>query len=98
VFRITKDELKCVRSGRQLDSSLRLPTSEMEVLFVVWYWLIDGERFVDVDEEVMVARVLVVISRVCHPHISQTEAAPERAFNALTIRRPYEIEVCVLRR
>ena len=62
MLRIPEDELKCVRSGRQLDPRLRLAASEVKVLFVVGDRLVERERFVNVYEEVMVSRVWVLIS------------------------------------
>ncbi len=95
---VAENELKCVRSGRQLDPRLRLATSEMKVPFVVWYWLIERECFVNVDKKVMVARVRKLISGVCHAHIPKAKPTPECASDPFTICRPDEIEVGVFRR
>ena len=84
VISIPKDQLKRMWSGRQLDPSFRLATSEVKVVFVVWDRLVNSKFFIDIDEQVMVARVGYLSPECVTPIFRR----PKRHQNAPLIRSP----------
>ncbi len=93
---IAEHELNRVLAGRQLDTSLGLARSEMKMRFVLCNRLIGIEWFAHIDEQMVMAGILIIIPRVGHAHVAKAEATPECSFDGSPIMRPYEIEQGIL--
>src|SRR3981081_2921069 len=89
---IAQHQLEIVFAARELDSCLGLTRSEMKMGFVLWDRFVGIERFIHVNQQMMVAGVLKVIARMGYAHVAEAEAAPESAFDRCAVLRPHEIE------
>ncbi len=72
---VAKHELKRVFARRQFDTSLGLPRSEMKMRLVLGNRLIGIERFAYIDQQMVMAGILIIISRVGHTHVAQAKAS-----------------------
>ena len=78
-------------AGRQLDTSLGLARSKVQMGLVRRDRFLGIERFVDVNEQMMVAAVFEVIACMGHAHVAQAETAPECSLDRRAVLRPDEI-------
>ena len=59
---VTENQLQCMRPGRKLDPCLGLAASVMQAFLVIGNRLIHIEWFINIDKEMMMARVRTLIS------------------------------------
>jgi len=97
VVRVAQYKLKRMWAGGQLDTGLGLASAEVKVLFIVRNFLIQVQRLVDVDQEMMMTRIWVFVSRVCDTHVPEPEPAPECPSDPFTVTWPYNIQIGILR-
>ena len=93
---IAQHQLERVFSGRQLDTCLGLTRSEMKMGLVLRYRFVGIEWFIHINQQMMMAAVLVMIAGMRNAHVAQTKAAPESAFNGGAVLRPHEMEKSVV--
>src|SRR5215470_1478684 len=82
-----------MRTRRQIQLGLGLPSSEVQMILISGNWLIWNARFVDIDAEMAMARIVVRVSAVRHTHVAQAEPAPEGAFDDLSVIRADNVEI-----
>ena len=92
VFGVAQHELKGMFAGWKFEARLRLARPEMEMRLVLWNWLVGIERFIHIDQQMVMAAVFEIISRVRYAHVAQTEATPKSAFDRQAVLRPHEIK------
>ena len=93
---IAQHELERMLAGRQFDTCLGLTRSKMKMGFILRDRFVGIERFVDVNEQVMVSAVLKVVTGMGYAHVAQAETAPKPAFDCRAVLRPYEIKQAIL--
>src|SRR5262249_43953557 len=96
MLRIAQHQLKRVLAGRQLDTGLGLARAEMNMVLVLWNRLVRIQRFVHIDQQMMMTAVLKIVAGVGDAHSAQTETTPEAAFHRSPVLRPNEIKKRVL--
>jgi hypothetical protein len=70
----------------------------MKMGFILGDRLLAIERIVDVDQQMMMAAILKIITGVRHAHVTKAKAAPKRAPYSLAVPRSDEVELHILRR
>src|SRR5262245_3117844 len=95
---IAEHELKRMRAGRQFEPHFGLAGAEVQVVLVLRDRLVWVERRIDIDQQMMMSGVLRRIAGSRNPHVAQPEAAPEAAFDALSLVRPDDIQIGVMGR
>ena len=60
---VAKDKLQCVLARRQFNACLGLPRPEMKMVLVLRNRIIWIERFVHVDQQMMMAAVCKIVAR-----------------------------------
>ena len=68
MFCIAKNKLKCMQAGRQVDKRFRLSRTVMEMFLVLRNRFVGIERFIDVDEQMVMAAARKLIARVADTH------------------------------
>ena len=96
MLRIAQHQLKGVRPGRKLEKSFGLPCPKMQMRLVLQDRLLGIDGVVDVDQQMMMAGILVVVAGMRHAHVAQAESDQESAAHLLTVVRGDEINLCVL--
>src|SRR5436305_4064365 len=89
---VAQHQLERVVAGRQLDASLGLACSEMKMVLVLGDGFVGIERFVDIDQQMIMSAVLKIVPRMRYAHVAQTETTPKSAFNRGAVLRPNEIK------
>ena len=69
---IPQEKLEGVLSGGQVDLSLGLSGAEMQVIEIVWNWLIQWRKL-GIDQQMVVPGILPVGARRRHAHPAQSE-------------------------
>ena len=64
--------------GGKLDTGFGLAGAEMKMALVLRDRLVGIERFIHVDQQMMMAAVREIVARMGDAHVAQTEATPER--------------------
>ncbi|RXH33531.1 hypothetical protein XH84_09605 [Bradyrhizobium nanningense] len=83
-------------TGRKLKEGLSLSCSKMEMRFILKNGLLCINGVADINQQMMMTRVLVIVARMRHAHVAQPEPNPEPGSDFLTIMRGNEVELCVL--
>src|SRR5262249_58909471 len=96
VLGITEHKLECVSPGRQFNARLGLSSAEVQVVLILRDRIIRIERIVDVDQQVMMAAVRELVSRMRNAHVAQSKAAPKCSLDHRAVVRPYEIQIGVI--
>ena len=68
----------------------------MQMRLVLQDRLLGIDGVVDVDQQMMVAGVLIVVAGMRHTHVAQAEPDQESAAHPLPVMRGDEIDLCVL--
>jgi hypothetical protein len=68
----------------------------MQMVMVVWYWLIHW-RQIGIDDQVMMTRIRFLNASRCDARAAQSHADPESTFDHLSIRRPEDVDPGILR-
>src|ERR1700688_2673091 len=95
VFGVPEHKLKCVLARSQFNVRLSLAGAEMKMSLVLWDRLVRIERFVHVNQQMVVATIGSITTRLGDPHIAKTETTPERPFESRTIWRPDNVKESV---
>ena len=69
----------------------------MKMRFVLRNRFLGIDRLIHINQQMMMAAVLVIIAGMRNAHVAQTKAAPEPAFDGEAVLRPYEIKQHILR-
>ena len=77
MLRIAQHQLQCVLAGRQFDTGLGLARAEMNMVLVLWNRLVRIQRFVHIDQQMMMTAVLKIVAGVGDAHSAQTETRLE---------------------
>ena len=77
VILVTQQQLQGVAAGRQVKARLGLPETEMQMVVVVWYWLIQW-RQIGIDDQVMMTGIGLL-------NASRCDAAP---LNPMRTQKP----------
>src|SRR5580692_32333 len=94
--RVAQYQLKCVFSGWKLDTGLGLSGPKMKMRLVLCNRFLGIDWFTHINQQMVMATVLEIITRMSYTHIAQTETAPKPAFNRRAVLRPDEIEDGIL--
>ena len=92
VLAVAEHQLQRVLAGWQVNTRLSLPGAEVKMCFVLGDWLVCVDRFVDVDQQMMMTAVCGGAARLSNAHVAQTKPAPKRNFYSRAIRRPNNVE------
>ena len=92
VLGIAEHQLQRVLAGWQFNTCLSLPGAEMKMCLVLWDRLVWVERFIYVDQQMMMTAVGGVAARLGDAHVAKAKPAPKRTFHSRAIRRPNNIE------
>ena len=93
---VTQHQLQGMLAGWKFDARLSLTGSKMEVRLVLRNRFVGLERFIHINQQMVMAAVLEIIARMSYAHVAQTEAAPESAFDRGAVLRPHEIQNGIL--
>src|SRR6516165_7628932 len=88
---VTQQKLQGVLSGRQVHFSLGLACTEVEVIEIVWNWLIQRRRL-GIDQQMVVPGILSIGARRCHSHTAQPKMNGGLGRKGLTILQVDEID------
>ena len=88
---VTQDQLKGMFAGLKLNASFGLTRAEMKMVLVLRDRLIHIERFVHINQQMMMPAVLKIIARVSDTHVAQIEPTPEPSLDRCAVLRPNEI-------
>jgi hypothetical protein len=94
---VAEYELQRVFARWQFNACSGLARTKMQVSPVLRNRLIWIERFVHVDQQMMVTAVCKIIPRMRNPHIAQAEATPKSSFDHRSILRSDEIQIRIIR-
>src|ERR1700759_4990222 len=83
-------------AGWKLDPGLGLPRAKRKVCLVVRDRLLGVDRFVHIDQQMVMAAVLVIVAGMRHAHVAQAETGPEPALDRCAVLRPNEIQNGIL--
>ena len=72
---VAQHELKRVLAGRKFYPRFRLARSEMKVGFVLRNRFLEIDRLIHINQQMMMAAVLVIIAGVRNAHVAYSEAA-----------------------
>src|SRR5258706_14249301 len=89
---VTQHQLQGVFAGWKFDTSLGLARSIVKMRLVLWNRLVGVERFIHVNQQMVMAAVLEIIAGVSYTHVAQTETTPESAFDRRAVLPPHEKE------
>src|SRR3982074_1208982 len=98
VIGVAEHELKRMVAGWKFDTRLGLARPKMKMRLVLWNWFVGIERFIHINQQMVMAAVFEIIARMSYAHVAQTEATPKSAFDRGAVLRPHEIEKGILRR
>ena len=93
---VAQHELKCMFSGWKFDARFGLARSKMKMCLVLRNRFVGIERFIHINQQMVMAAVWVTIARMSDAHVAQTEAAPKSAFDRGAVLRPHEIQKRIL--
>ena len=93
---VAQHELERVLAGRKFYSRFRLARSKMKMRFVLRNRFLGIDRLIHINQQMMMAAVLVIIAGMRNAHVAQTETTPERSFDRRAILRPDEIQNGIL--
>ena len=89
---IAEHQLQRVLAGRQFNTCFSLPGTEMKMCLVLWDRLVWVDRFIYVDQQMMMTAVWGSAARLGNTHVAKAKPAPKRTFHSRAIRRPNNIE------
>ena len=93
---VTQHQLQGMLAGWKFDTRLGLARSIVKMRLVLWNRFVGVERFIHVNQQMVMAAVLEIIACVSYTHVAQTEPTPESAFDRGAVLRPHEIEKGIL--
>src|ERR1700688_1230169 len=91
VFGVPEHKLKCVLARSQFNVRLSLAGAEMKMSLVLWDRLARIERFVHVNQQMVVTCVRLVDAGPRNPPARQTELHLERIGDGITVLRADDI-------
>ena len=77
----------CLPGGKSIRAFQPLPGAEVKMCLVLGDWLVCVDRFVDVDQQMMMTAVWGGVAGLSNAHVAQTKPAPKRALYSRAIRR-----------
>src|SRR5215470_17452755 len=93
---VTQHQLERMPARRQVEIGLGLTGNEMQVVLVRGDRLVGIERLIHIDQQMMVATVGKIVTRVRHAHIAETKTAPESTLDDCAVRGRDKIQKRVL--
>src|SRR5262249_585092 len=89
-------QLQRMPAGRQVEIGLGLTCNEMHVILVRGDRFVGIERLIHIDQQMMVATVGKIVTRVRHAHMAEPKTAPESTLDDCAVRGRDEIQKRVL--
>ena len=93
---IAEHKLKCVLARRQLYTCLGLPCAEMKMVLVLGNCIVWIDRFIDINQQVMMPAIRKIVTRMRNAHVAQTKATPKPSFHRRPVLWPNEIQNGIL--
>ena len=98
MFGVAQHQLKRMFTRWKFDTRLGLTRPEMKMRLVLCNRFLGIERFIDINQQMVMAAVLKIVTRMSYAHIAQTETAPKTSFDRRAVLGPHEINKSILRR
>src|SRR6476620_11724426 len=93
---IAEHKLKCVLARRQLYTCLGLPCAEMKMVLVLGNCIVWIDRFIDINQQVMMPSVRKILARMPNAHVAQTKPRPNASFDGRAVLLTLEIQICII--